>query len=158
MVNIIYDLSSIRLTQFNANETYGLEELRFFIPTSKPLLSLFCIIKNSNGNLDSVKLTQTASESKNYNCYMFSQKQEISVPSGELTFFIFGICEDKTTFIPEEFKMNINVENYNISTQIYLLNQISRETANYYNKIVELTKQNINILSDMHDLKGGESI
>lgn len=159
MVNIIYQADkTIRFTQFDINATYDISDLKFFMPSDKIPIALYCVIKNENEEIDSIKLVSTSSDSKFYYCYKFSDSQPISHQSGKLTLFLFGVYEDKSTIISDEFNINLNVENFNITSQLYALSQISSEIANYYNKIEQLTKMNIELYRDMQELKTGGEI
>jgi hypothetical protein len=158
VVNIIYQNTGIvRFTSFDINTTYNLADLRFFIPTDYNLLALYCVIKNTNDK-DSVELIPTVSDNKFYNSYIFSNEQSLSLESGLLTLFLFGVTEDKATIVTNEFDLNLQVDNFNIMNDLYAISKLNIEIANYYNKIVELTKQNINILSDVQELKNGGGI
>jgi len=159
MVNIIYgEDKNMRFTQFDKNIIYDLTDLRFFINNNKSLLVLYCIIKNSNGTLDSVKLQIGNSESKGYDCYNFSPTQLLSLNSGVSTLFLFGIYTDKSTFITDEFDMNLNVENFKISNKLYVVNELENDVMNYYNKIEQLTKMNIDMFKDIQEIKNGGEV
>ena len=156
MVNVIYrGDKKIDLTSFNKITTYDLTDIRFFIPNTKGLSFLYCVFKDKSGNMDSVELSSVTCEQKNYFCYTFNIEQSLSIKSGELTLFLFGIYGDNSTIITDEFIINLNVENFNIANQLYLINKLDNNILNYYNKIVQLTEMNVNIISDMKELKEG---
>lgn len=157
MVNIIYNgNNTVRFTQLDTKKSYNLTDLRIFIPDNKKLISLFCVFKNDNNDFDTIKLSQSTSDSKNYNCYVFTPEQVISLGSGKLKLFLFGIYEDKTFLFTDEFEMNLVFENYNLTGQLYMLHQLNSEIANYYNKIVSMTELNIQISKDIKEtIEGG---
>lgn len=156
MVNIIYQNDrTIRLTQFDSTSIYNLNDLKFYLPSDKKILTLFCVLKNDTDK-DVIKLTYIPSDNKNYNCYEVSNENKTCIKTGETALSLFGINEDNTTITSEYFNLNVNVDDFNTFNEIYVIYKLNSEVANYYNKINELTKINIELYSKMQVLaKGG---
>lgn len=156
MVNIICTDNMVRFTQFNPQSTYNLSDLNILINNNKKLSSVFCIFKTESNDYDAIKLITRASDHKSYDSYMFDPESKISLPSGKLKLFLFGLFDDNSVLCSDEFEMNLSFENYNLTSKLYAIHQLNSEVANYYNKIVSMTELNIQISKDIKDtLNGG---
>lgn len=74
---------------------------------------------------------------------------------------INGFCEicllllkKSTVKVSFSFRSNLEIEQYKIAHQVYLIHQISREIADMYSKIEKLTNMNIDIYDQIR-CKGG---
>lgn len=156
MVNIIYqDDGNFRTTQFDVNTTYNLNDILFFVPNSKKLLALYCILKN-NDQTDSLELSPRANTTRNYDSYGFSNEYTANIESGTIKLILFGIYEDNTTILSKEFEINITLENFNLLNQLYVMTKFGADVALQYNQMVEFVKLGASMVSDMQALmKGG---
>ena len=159
MPNIIFDGDrKIRFTDMDLSKQYDLNDLRFYIPRDKNIRVLYCLFKDDQKTCESIELSETPYDSNTYTCYKAIVEQSFLLDSGNLMLTLFGICKSSETVVSEVFSVNVNVDNYNHATKLYWADKVSVSVADYYNKIVQLTNMNIEILSKIKGEYGGEVI
>ncbi|EXG87868.1 hypothetical protein K413DRAFT_4769 [Clostridium sp. ASBs410] len=157
MPNIIFDGDrKIRFTDMDLSKQYDLNDLRFYLPKDKNVKVLYCLFKDYQKSHESIELSEIPYDSNTYTCYKSIIEKSFLLDSGDLTLTLFGICESSETIVSEDFSINVNVDNYNHATRLYWADKVSVSVADYYNKIVQLTNMNIEILSKIKDEYGGE--
>ncbi len=157
MPNIIFDGDrKIRFTDMDFSKQYNLNDLRFYLPKDKNIRVLYCLFKDDQKSCESIELSETSYDSNTYTCYKTIVEQSFLLNSGNFTLTLFGICESSETVVSEDFSIKISVDNYNHATKLYWADKVSVSVADYYNKIVQLTNMNIEILSKIKDKYGGE--
>ncbi len=157
MPNIIFDGDrKIRFTDMDLSKQYDLNDLRFYLPKDKNVRVLYCLFKDDQKSFDSIELSEISYDSNTYTCYKSTIEKSFLLESGNLTLTLFGICESSETTVSEDFSVNVSVDNFNHATRLYWADKVSVSVADYYNKIVQLTNMNIEILSKIKDEYGGE--
>jgi len=158
MPNIIFDGDrKIRFTDMDLSKQYDLNDLRFYIPKVKNIRVLHCLFKDDQKSYESIELSEIPYDSNTYTCYKVIVEQSFLLDSGDLTLTLFGICESFEAVVSEDFSINVSVDNYNHATKLYWADKVSVSVADYYNKIVQLTNMNIEILSKIKEKYGGEA-
>lgn len=159
MPNIIFDGErKIRFTDMDLSKQYDLNDLRFYLPKDKNVRVLYCLFKDDQKSHESIELSEIPYDSNTYTCYKSTIEKSFLLDSGDLTLTIFGICESSETVVSEDFSINVNADNFNHATKLYWADKVSVSVADYYNKIVQLTNMNIEILSKIKGEYGGEVI
>lgn len=150
-MNIIYDIdkNNLRLISFNPNETYQLNELKFYIP-KRIKITPFLLIKNSKGEKEILKLTQRGSD-QSYNVFGVSVEQTIAADAGDCSIALINVEDDFIFSNPQ--KISLDFDDYKIGNQLYLIEELSKNVILTYKQIEELTKMNIEIYQS---IKGGD--
>lgn len=143
-MNIIYDeklIPSFTGVKSNSESLYKPNELTFYVPQIYSDYSTYIIIQNDSLH-DVVPLT-FMEDKLGYQAYGINETQEMRIN---------GFCEicllllkKSTAKISFSFSSNLEIEQYKIVHQVYLIHQISREIADIYSKIEKLTNMNIDI-------------
>ena len=145
MANIILmDNFNIRATSFNANNTYGLEDLLFYVPNKMNGANIYMMIIDSAGTKDIVPLQYDGSHNE-YKKYKINHSASIRIKSGECQLYVLTI--DRTNTINSSTKMDIKlaVENYKLMRQLYIVNELNGAMASMYEKILNMTEMNIDL-------------
>lgn len=142
------DKQGLRCLNFNPNQSYNLEDLNFYLP--KKNITPFLLIEDSKGNRDILKLTQ-CSVDKNYFIYSISLENSTTLFSGNCKISIIiiidgGVMKSTSTSI------YLDVNNFKIARQIYLIEGINKEVLNAYKKVEEMTKINIEIYKSIEEV------
>ena len=153
MTNIILmDNLNIRATSFNAKNTYGLEELLFYIPSKMNGLGVYLMIVDSAGTRDIVPL-QFDGIHNEYKKYKINYAASIRSKSGECQLYILTV-DSKTNSINTSGKMDIqlSVENYKLMRQLYIVNELNTSMGSMYEKMLNMTEMNIDLYEKMSAL------
>lgn len=145
------DKKDLRCLNFNPNQSYNLEDLNFYLP--KKNITPFLLIEDSKGNKDILKLTQHSVD-KSYFIYSVSLENSTILYSGNCSVSIVILDNDilKSTSL----SLYLNVENFKIARQIYLIEGINKEVLNAYKKIEEMTKMNIEIYTSIEEVMSND--
>lgn len=134
----------------NSEASYKPNELIFYVPLTYSDYSV-CIIVQNESLYDVVPLDYIEIRS-GYQTYGISGSQKMRIN---------GFCEicllllkKSTVKVSFSFRSNLEIEQYKIAHQVYLIHQISREIADMYSKIEKLTNMNIDIYDQIR-CKGG---
>ena len=153
MTNIILmDNLNIRATSFNAKNTYGLEELLFYIPTKMNGLGVYLMIVDAAGTRDIVPLHFDGIHNE-YKKYKINYSASIRSKSGECQLYILTI-DSKTNTINTSGKMDIqlSIENYKLMRQLYIVNELNTSMGSMYEKMLNMTEMNIDLYEKMSAL------
>ena len=149
MPNIIFeDGGHLRTTQCSTDETYGVESLSFYIPNSYNDVNVFLVLRNSQNLCEIVELTKVKRD-KNHMVYQIAAKQSLRVSNDLMTLAILILGSNGIYSFSNEVQMNLNTNNYMITRQIYIAQQVGALVQDYYKKILALTEENRNIYNAM---------
>lgn len=154
MTNIILmDNLNIRATSFNAKNTYGLEELLFYIPNKMNGVNIYLMVIDAAGTKDIVPL-QFVGTHNEYKKYKINYAASIRCKSGACQLHILTV-DSKTNSIDTSGKMDIqlNVENYRLMRQLYIVNELNNTMSGMYEKMLQMTEMNIDLYEKMAALK-----
>lgn len=153
MTNIILmDNLNIRATSFSAKNTYGLEDLLFYIPKKMNDLGIYIMIVDAAGTRDIMPL-QFDGIHNEYKKYKINYSASIRSKSGECQLYILTV-DSKTNTINTSGKMDIHlsIENYKLMRQLYIVNELNTEMGSMYEKMLNMTEMNIDLYEKMSAL------
>lgn len=146
-MNIIYNFDSNNLRV----KKDGGASLNFYIPKTIKV-PIYCKIKNSRGQMDILSLTK-AFEDKMYSIYKISNKNALTVSGNEVDLSLFFFTEDGAVIVSDEVKnIELQLDDLEAMLNISLLQNVNAEIKELYSKIVELTKMNIDIYSNIKEV------
>lgn len=146
MANIIKldnDLN-IYTPKLSANNVYDISDLSFYIDNDFNNMSLYVLLIDSNNVSDIVPLT-FVDISGNYKIFQLNHTANIRVSSGLIALKIILINKDKVITSNESITLNLSVENFAVYHQLFVTRELSENINSIYNKIIEMTKLNIDI-------------
>jgi hypothetical protein len=152
-MNIVYEIDThtMRFISFNPTHVYQLDELNFYIPKENKNLNPFLLIKDSKGKQDIIKLSLVGNDNV-YNIFAVALTNSISIsPNGLCKLYLLTI-EDDNFNISQCQELYLAFDNYTIAHQVSLINNLSRQVMNAYQKIEQLTKMNIDIYESIEEV------
>jgi hypothetical protein len=98
-INIIYDIQtkSLRLIGFSSNETYELNDIKFYI-TKDMAAAPYCRLIDSYNNENIIKLSKIKETDKNYDIFTVSIENIITNEAGLSSLSLFFFDEDVCLF------------------------------------------------------------
>lgn len=136
------------MLHFDSRITYQLDELVFYIPTKYKNITPFLLIKDSQGEVDILKLKQTSMD-KTYISFSASLDNKIVVKNGQSELSILFFNND--LFKSQKINLNLAYDNFSIAKQIYLIELLSKNIEKKYYQIEEMTKMNIDIYQQIEE-------
>lgn len=149
-MNVVFESEkkSLRLVKFNPEETYNLEDLDFYIPSSLRDATPFLLIKDAEGTKDILKMTRIQNGHA-YNIYSVSLENSISVVGGVSSIIVIVLTNDLMRSASSE--IILDYENFQKGIELNSLEKFSYSLAETYNKVQELTKMNIEIYKTIEE-------
>ena len=150
IINIIYDIdkNNLRVLHFDSRMIYQLDELVFYIPTKYKNITPFLLIKDSQGEVDILKLKQTSMD-KTYISFSTSLDNKIVVKNGQSELSVLFFNND--LFKSQTISLNLAYDNFSIAKQIYLIELLSKDIVKKHYQIEEMTKMNIDIYQQLEE-------
>lgn len=139
-MNIIYSDDGLRATKYNESKSYSLDEITFFIEKKYIKVQFYCVIKDSIGRIDVVKMKQVNSTSASYYNYICSMDTPVKIKDGKCGISLMGINSDNNEIKLSSCSFDIMLKNdiYNFKSQIAILEEFNQNAANIYNKMLSL--------------------
>ena len=148
MANIILN-NEMSISMTKVQEENDILEASFYISKEFSNYDIFAAITDNEGVHDIVPLTFEKVAS-NYNVYHISPKIDLRIKGGDCKVTVIVISGDfyecKSATLPQ---INFNIDNYILCHHTYLNKKLSTDIANYYEKIVKMTKLNIDIYTKL---------
>lgn len=149
MPNIIFENGGhLRTTQCSASETYGVESLQFYIPNIHTDSQIFLMLKNSQNLYEIVELTKFKRD-KNHMVYQIAANQSLRVSNDLMTLAILILDSNGTHSFSNEVQLNLTTNNYVLTRQVFIAQQVGVQVQDHYKKILALTEENRNIYNAM---------
>lgn len=149
-MNIIYDINSNTLRAANHKDgaTEALSNTNFYIPKGFNL-PLYCRLKDAFGRENIFRLTAASSQNKNYATYTIStDNSTITALDKTVQLSLFYFVND-TVHISDSLTLDFEYNMYNHSAKLSAVLEVSREIAEYYEKISQLTELNLNMYKEL---------
>lgn len=145
--NFIMDNNgAVRMTSFSSKETYDVGEIHFYVPVNcAENKQIFLVLKNTYNFYEIIELDLMKRINNNSNnlLYKTTLNNEIKKIDGMVDVFLLLIDKKSGVLqLSESCKMNISTEKYSIARQIYIVQQLNNNIADYYLKIVNMTDKN----------------
>jgi len=154
MPNIILNSNEFRTVGLDTAAVYDLIDLNFYISTEYSNFTVCAIINDEHGINEICKLTSTENKS-NYTVYNFDPSYLYRIRSGAMKIFLLLISQDmQTTKISKDINLKINIDKIKVSHYTLMTETFSKQLADTYAKIEELTKLNIEIYESNLKLQG----
>lgn len=138
---------SLRATKMSQSELYDLSDINFFIPNKFNSCNVFTILTNSVGLTEIIPLN-FIENNNSYKKYKVTYSNSIRVDSGEMEIKIVLIDSNShEVCISSGNKVfcNITVDNYKITHQVAIINELNLSVYELYKKIEQMTEMNIDI-------------
>lgn len=151
-MNIIYEVEkdNLRLISFNPYQSYQLDELKFYIPKEYNELTPFLFVQDSK-TIDAIKLSKTK-EDGNYSIYSVALTNTVRAENGNVNIKIIGIWKKDFTITASAFEsIFLNFDNYNLSQQLSVMDELNYNILSTYKKMEELTQMNIEIYKNIEE-------
>ena len=155
MLEISYDGISVSMSQ--ENDSVGLDEIMFYISKQFYSYKMFVVIEQGT-QLETLELKQVNSTKRlSYNYKV--EYYPVKLKNGDCQIQIFGINLDNgKSFISDKVDIKIVNAEYNFKSSIYMMEKFNKTASNIYekmlnvyDKLVELSNANINILKDIEE-------
>ena len=145
-MNIILNDNTIRTTKFNKEEVYELSDINIYIPNDQKHTNAYIILKNQQGIYDiiPIELVEKTTTHKKYRI-TYTNSIRISSDEVEIKVLLLDVENNYSCIISDSLICNINVDNYKISHQTVISEQLGNSIKTMYGKINQLTEMNINI-------------
>ena len=145
-MNIILNDNTIRTTKFNKEETYELSDINIYIPNDQNHTNAYIILKNKSCIYDIIPI-ELSEKTTTHKKYRITYTNPIRISSGEVEIkvLLLDIENNYSCIISDNLICNINIDNYKISHQTIISEQLGKTVAKTYDKIRELTEMNIEI-------------
>ena len=149
-----HDLT-IRTTQFDANSTYSLYDINFYIPTVLSTYKAFVIIEDNTGLYDICELA-FEKNSSNYCVYKFTQGQCLRIKTGKcrITIMLINTNGFQDSKVSKSVEISLNIDLYKMSHRLYITQQLSEEMAQYYKKYLEIADVILEMYNNMQEMVG----
>lgn len=146
-MNIIYSNDELRATKYTESQSYSLDEITFFIEKKYIKAQFYCVIKDSSGRIDILKMKQVNSTSASYYNYICSMDTPVKIKDGKCSISIMGIDSDDNEINLSSGSFDIVLKNdiYNFKSQIAMLEEFNKSAAGIYNKMLSLYNKVIEI-------------
>jgi len=154
-MNLIYDGENLTTTKFSSSQTYAPDEITVFISKEYLNCKMYLVVRDCKNKMDVIKLKQINSTNIKYFNYTPAFDSPLKINEGECYISLIGINSENGVVqfsTPSITVLLANID-YNFKAQISLIEQFSKASAStyrqmyeLYNKVVELTNMNIDIL------------
>lgn len=145
MPNIILDNSKIRTVDFSSSTEYELTDLSFYIPAEYFDHTIYAIIYDHTGVNEICSLTNTELRA-NYKVFNFDPSYSYRIKSGNSIIYLVLISPDMGSItISQDLHVIVKIDKMKVSHYTLLTETFSKQLADTYTKIEELTKLNIDI-------------
>lgn len=162
MLEICYDGNNITEPQIS-NEMIGLDEITFCVTKQFYNYKMFLIIKQGT-QLETLELKQVNSTKRLYYNYQV-EYYPVKLKNGKCEIQILGVnLDNDKTFVTDKVEIKIVNESYNFKVAIYMMEKFNKISSNtyekmltIYDKFVELSGMNIDVLDEIEKQKGGHT-
>ena len=147
MQNVILK-NQFQLLELVNNFHLFVESLQFYIPNTYTDSSIFLVLKNSQNLYEIVELTKFKRD-KNHIVYQIAANQNLRVSNDLMTLAILILNSNGTHSFSNELQLNLTTNNYVLTRQVFIAQQVGAQVQDHYKKILALTEENRNIYNAM---------
>lgn len=151
---IVNDDLTVKLTQYDPDIQCAISDISVYIPNTFVSHKAFMIIEDSNKVYEICEL----SHSKNmhdYTVYSFPQGQHLRIKSGKCKCSVALIdIENHNCMTSRTIEVNLNIELYRYSHNLYAMQLLSTEMLQIYQKTVETANLMIGVCEKFQERVG----